>query len=230
MRYTFSKVPSGITISKGFNLDCTIDMPSAALRAFKAKNLKVTINKMGARNSISKVQIYIGSLKGNIKIAIGNDGAKISLGDNSQGNYSFTMWRKSEIKIGEGTSSNGTRIFCADSGVIIGNDCMFSDNVLIQSSDQHAIVDLSEKKIINTGFQEVNIGNHVWLGRSSTILPNVSIGNGSIIGTGAIVTSDIGDKVIVAGVPARVIKHNCTWSRFHDKLDGYCSNELGTTK
>ena len=47
------------------------------------------------------------------------------------------------------------------------------------------------------------IGNNVWVGANCTILKGVSIGNGAII---AVVTGDVPEYTIVAGVPARVIK------------------------
>jgi acetyltransferase-like isoleucine patch superfamily enzyme len=50
------------------------------------------------------------------------------------------------------------------------------------------------------------IGNNVWIGSNSTILPGVVIGDNSIIGAGSVVTKNVPSNVIVAGVPAKVIK------------------------
>jgi maltose O-acetyltransferase len=58
------------------------------------------------------------------------------------------------------------------------------------------------------GFQEedpVTIGNDVWIGDRVTILPGVTIGDGCIISAGAVVTHDVPEYSIAAGVPARVI-------------------------
>jgi maltose O-acetyltransferase len=52
----------------------------------------------------------------------------------------------------------------------------------------------------------ISIGNNVWIGGNVTILPGVSIGNNSIIGAGAVVTKDVQENCIAAGVPARVIR------------------------
>lgn len=53
---------------------------------------------------------------------------------------------------------------------------------------------------------KVKIGNDVWIGMRSIILPGITIGNGVVIGAGAVVTKDVPDYAIVAGVPARIIK------------------------
>lgn len=51
------------------------------------------------------------------------------------------------------------------------------------------------------------IGNDVWLGRNVIIMPGVKIGNGVIIGAGAVVTKDIPDYTIACGVPAKINKN-----------------------
>jgi acetyltransferase-like isoleucine patch superfamily enzyme len=51
-----------------------------------------------------------------------------------------------------------------------------------------------------------NIGNDVWIGSKCTIMPGVKIGDGAIIGYGALVTKDVPAYSIVGGVPARLIK------------------------
>lgn len=56
-------------------------------------------------------------------------------------------------------------------------------------------------------FKSVTIGNDVWIGMNTLILPGVHIGNGVIIGAGAVVTKDIPDYVVVGGVPAKIIKN-----------------------
>lgn len=51
----------------------------------------------------------------------------------------------------------------------------------------------------------VVIGSDVWLGAKSVILPGITIGDGAVVGAGAVVTKDVEAYAIVAGVPARVI-------------------------
>ena len=57
------------------------------------------------------------------------------------------------------------------------------------------------------------IGNDVWIGQNSTILPGVHVGDGAIIGANSVVASDVAPYTIVAGDPARPIRR-----RFDDEL------------
>jgi len=50
------------------------------------------------------------------------------------------------------------------------------------------------------------IGRNVWIGANATVLPGVTVGDDAIIAAGAVVTKDVPEKAVVAGVPARVIK------------------------
>ena len=57
------------------------------------------------------------------------------------------------------------------------------------------------------------IGNDVWIGMDTTIMPGIKIGDGAVIGANAVVTHDIPPYAIVAGIPAKVIKY-----RFADEI------------
>jgi len=56
---------------------------------------------------------------------------------------------------------------------------------------------------------EVTIGNHVWIGYRAIVLPGLSIGDGVVVGAGAVVTRDVAPFSIVAGNPARKIGERC---------------------
>ena len=55
--------------------------------------------------------------------------------------------------------------------------------------------------------KKVVIGNDVWIGTRAIILPGTTIGNGAIIGAGAVVTKDVPEYGIVGGVPAKLIRN-----------------------
>ena len=87
----------------------------------------------------------------------------------------------------------------------------------IQASDMHAIWCLNNLELINTRGFDVTVGDHVWLGRNSSIIRPLKIGQGSIVGFDSIVTKDIPPFSVACGNPAKVIRNNCTWSREFDK-------------
>ena len=51
------------------------------------------------------------------------------------------------------------------------------------------------------------IGNEVWIGMGATILNGIKIGNGVTVAAGAVVTHDIPDYCVVAGVPAKILRY-----------------------
>ena len=70
----------------------------------------------------------------------------------------------------------------------------------------------SEEEIVRLGITEhrpvgVVVGSDVWIGDGAVILPGVNIGEGSIIGANALVNKDISPYSIVAGIPARPLRH-----------------------
>lgn len=66
--------------------------------------------------------------------------------------------------------------------------------------------------------QRVTIGHDVWIGRAAIVLPGRSIGNGAIVGAGAVVTKDVAPYTIVAGNPARVVRRRFSLE-IADRLD-----------
>ena len=111
----------------------------------------------------------------------------------------------------------GERFLCIcapHSPIEIGNDCMFSHDVTILSTNSHSIFDLELKEnIALQNEKQVKIGSHVWLGKGSTVLYNSDIGNGSIVGACSLVKSQTPENCILAGNVAKVVRENCSWDR-----------------
>ncbi|TMU84149.1 CatB-related O-acetyltransferase [Bacillus sp. BHET2] len=115
------------------------------------------------------------------------------------------------IRVGRNTYINGGYLLAGKtSRISIGESCLISYNVHLRT-DMHKFLD-KEIEIINQGDLEKNIviGNDVWIGFGVQVMPGVKIGNGAVIGAGSIVTKDIPDYAVVAGVPAKVIKYRET--------------------
>lgn len=62
----------------------------------------------------------------------------------------------------------------------------------------------------NYKLKRITIGNDVWLGRNVIITNSANIGNGVIAGAGAVITKDVPDYAVVAGVPAHIIRYRYT--------------------
>ena len=92
--------------------------------------------------------------------------------------------------------------------VIIGKDVMMGPECIIYTRN-HAF-SRTDIPMNQQGFSEekpVIIGDDVWIGGRVTILPGVHIGNGAIIGAGAVVTKNVPEYAIVGGNPAKVLKY-----------------------
>lgn len=89
----------------------------------------------------------------------------------------------------------------------IGKNVMMGPDVIIYTANHE--FKLTNIPMIEQGFQKkrkVIIEDDVWIGARVIILPGVKIGRGSIIGAGAVVTKDVEEYSIVAGVPAKIVK------------------------
>lgn len=92
----------------------------------------------------------------------------------------------------------------------IGNNLMTGTNVLItdnshgDSTPQTLTIPTGKRSIVSKG--AVKIGDNVWIGNNVCILPGVTIGSGVIIGANSVVTHDVPNFSVVAGIPAKLIK------------------------
>ena len=154
------------------------------------------------------------STRGAINIHTAESGARMTIGTGTRLMLDVRMWRASTLVIGDHTTINQARIVLDRSEVELGEDCMVSDDVLIQSADQHGLYDLTTDAFLNEGPRRTRIGNHVWLGRRSTVMPDVEIGAGSIVGLGTIVTRTVPPCSSVIGIPGRIVREDVTWTRY----------------
>ena len=107
------------------------------------------------------------------------------------------------------------------SKLVIGNFCSIADEVVFILNSDHPTTHLStfpfkyffegEIEAISNG--DIIIDDDVWIGYGAKILSGIHIGQGAIIGAGAVVTKDVPPYAIVGGVPAKLIRY-----RFDEKI------------
>ena len=110
------------------------------------------------------------------------------------------------IEIG---NNSGLGVNCSVRGpLFMGDNIMMGPDVIIMtSSHKFDNVSVPMNQQGASPKQKVTICDDVWIGTRVIILPGIKIGQGSIIGAGAVVTKDVPDYAIVGGVPATIIKY-----------------------
>jgi acetyltransferase-like isoleucine patch superfamily enzyme len=184
-----------------------------------AENIKLSGWIKGAGN---RIEIAGGSREHQVYVQINGDSNVIRIDANSAlhglrieiGNAKHVSSRSSLI-IGKNfsTASKG-RMLLPNSGntVQIGNDCMFSNNIVIRAGEYpHLIFDQISGEYLDVS-DGIYIGNRVWVGEGAYINKAVTIGDGCIVGARSVLTKRFTVKnAVIAGNPARVAKENVEW-------------------
>lgn len=110
----------------------------------------------------------------------------------------------SYIEVGKNFFANYNCTIIDVAKVTIGDNCQLAPNVAIYTAG-HPVHPVSRNTMYEYGI-EVTIGDNVWIGGNTVILPGVHIGSNVVIGAGSVVTKDIPDWTIAAGNPCKVIR------------------------
>ena len=109
-----------------------------------------------------------------------------------------------------------TRIMTTKAKTVIGNYVMFGPGVTIVTGDHRTDVIgkpmylISDNEKLPENDQDVIIEDDVWIGANAVILKGVTIGRGSVVASGSIVTKSFPPYSIIGGVPAKLIKARFT--------------------
>ena len=126
-------------------------------------------------------------------------------GDNLYVNQPLHVDYGCNIHLGHHVFINFNLTVLDEALVTIGNHVFIGPNVSIYTACHP--LDPDERRDGREWAEPVTIGNDVWIGGGATILPAVTVGDGAIIGAGAVVSRDVPPRTAVAGNPARIIKN-----------------------
>lgn len=165
--------------------------PEIAARKLRAATLAQEFNAIPeneAERQEAKAREILGSAGKNLVIHSRfnfDNGKNIHVGDNFLANYNLTVLDVGEVSIGD--------------NVWIGpNTDIYTVN--------HPMTAVDRRQHL-ARVEPVTIGNDVWICGKVTITPGVTIGDNAVVAAGAVVTKDVPSNSLVAGVPARVVKH-----------------------
>lgn len=104
--------------------------------------------------------------------------------------------------IGKDVFINHACSFLDMGGITIEDEVLIGPRVNLVT-EQHPL-DPSDRRALIT--KPILIKRNAWIGAGATILPGVTIGENAVVAAGAVVSKDVPDQVVVAGVPAKIIK------------------------
>lgn len=146
---------------------------------------------------------------------------KVTLGDFVFMNDIELYMEDSNNEINIGTHSNlcGKAHLAAIEGtkINIGKDCLFSAEIHFRTGDSHSILNMDGKRINPS--EDINIGNHVWIGTKVTCLKGVCVADNSIVAATTTLCSDYSqENVVIGGVPGKIIKTGVNWDNERIKI------------
>lgn len=130
------------------------------------------------------------------------------------------FYRLADMKIGKGSTLHMGARFFQPKNISIGEDSLIGDHIFLDGRALLSIgnhVDIASQVMIYNSEHDltdetnraieapVRIEDYVFIGPRAIIMPGVTIGKGAVIAGGAVVTKDVSEKTIVAGVPAKEI-------------------------
>lgn len=139
------------------------------------------------------------------------DGAVLT--DTSLGDFTYVAnaSRLSQVQVG--------KFCCIGPEVLVGlgkhpSRHFVSSHPAFYSPLAQAQVTFSATERFNE-FEQVQIGHDVWIGARAIIVDGIRIGNGAIVGAGAVVTKDVPAYAVVVGVPARIVRYRFNPEQIH---------------
>lgn len=166
----------------------------------------------------NKLLIGKGATLRNVTFEINGSNNQIRFGNKSkvyEDLYILIEGDDCTLSIGDKTTIGGAYFSFGENNtsIHIGEDCMFSRDIRVATSDFHSIIDLVANQRINHA-ENVSIGNHVWVGNGVVINKGVNLPSNMIIGSKAVVAKkNFQPNSLIGGIPAKELKSNVNWDR-----------------
>lgn len=182
-------------------------------RVFVYPKSKICVYRLGRLNVLKNARLNLGHLVlGQIASSTGlliHNGGVLNVKSKFHIQTNCRITISGELTIGECYLGQGGVIHCGNN-IEIGNRVLIGAQVMILDEDAHAI---SYDDRHNTNVKKpIIIEDDVWIGVSCVIHKGVTIGPGSVIAAGSVVTRDIPPHCLAAGVPAKVVREHITWN------------------
>lgn len=116
---------------------------------------------------------------------------------------------QSFVSFGDGTEIGEHSTISSNNRIVFGNDVLTGPHVFIADHNhayENPYVPVSKQGVRCNSTDEVVIGDGSWLGTNVVVVGNIHIGKHCVIGANSVVTKDIPDYSVAAGIPAKVIK------------------------
>jgi acetyltransferase-like isoleucine patch superfamily enzyme len=181
----------------------------------------VKLSLHGGRKRYSGVHFTVLSTRGQPKLVLGDDHAKVFIGSETVVRATVQLFGQPTVFIGDGTVIGAQARLCVQhADLVIGADCQLVDDAQVQCNDPFPMIDLSNGELLNGDRQRVYLGRHVLVNRRAVLNPGVRVGDGAIIQAGAVVVRDVPPNTWVGGAPAVVLREQVAWERDAQRATG----------
>jgi acetyltransferase-like isoleucine patch superfamily enzyme len=177
---------------------------SGNTRISLGKNIKI----------INKGSFYLGVQPGEFHVS--TSPCVFGMGDNAKLCINGSVWvgpgvvivllKDGFLELGNNVYINSNSTLVCGKSIKIGDNSRISWGVEICDTDFHRII--REDSEIS---KPIDIGRNTLIGRRAMIMKGVKVGDGSVVAAGAVVTKDVSENCLVAGVPARTIRKDIKW-------------------
>lgn len=177
---------------------------------FSSSSLRIVYHHWKLSNRFQSKRLIIGFGVSIINSELGFDvfvGSNSRISNSSVGDHTYfnSHTNIADAKIGKYCSIGShvkVGIGSHPTSMVSTHPCFYANNKGFNT--------YADKMYYNEEGASIEIGNDVWIGSNVTVLNKIKIGHGAIVAIGSIVTKDVPNYAVVAGIPAKIIKYRFT--------------------